>query len=137
MYTRFEDENGFGIDYDKSYRNVLNYLKRLNLPITLKLHPSYLNNFDYSQIEKFKLKVKIINDHNPAEKYLPEYKNILCPVSSRSFYHFVKLYDFKNYNLISCIDMIEYKYFNLKKKLKKYFFLNILNIVDVIDRPKN
>ena len=137
LYTRFEDENGFGIDYDKTYRNVFNYLKRLNLPITLKLHPSYLDNFDYSKIEKFKLKVKIIDDHNPAEKYLPEYKNILCPVSSRSFYHFVKLYDFKNYNLISCIDMIEYKDDNVKKKFEQYFLINNLNIVDVIDRPKN
>ena len=28
-------------------------------------------------------------------------------------YHFVKLYDFKNYNLISCIDLIEYKDVNV------------------------
>ena len=137
LYTNFEDENGFGIDFDKTYRNVFNYLEKLNLPITLKLHPSYLDNFDYSNIEKLKFNEKIINDYNPAEKYMPEYKNIICPVSSRAFYHFAKLYDYKNYNLISCIDLVEYIDISVKKKFQQYFSINNLNIMDVIIRPKN
>jgi len=135
LFTKLEDYNNFGINFEKSYNNFFKYLKSLNKPITIKLHPNFKNEMSNFFLEEFnKLNAKIIDDYNQAERYMPEYKYIITVVSN-SFKNFSLLYDTKKYNLISLIDLIEFENEQVRDKIEQCLYTVCYNNYNNILRP--
>lgn len=115
-----------GINLNKSYSNILNYLKKFS-NIHIKIHPNFTKINDYGEffikLEKLS-KIKYINESNPAEVYISQYKKVIMPCASNSVANYL---DSRIDNKCQIISLIKLLVFN-KKKTKNYRY-QILNVL--------
>ena len=137
LFGRLEDMNNFGINFELSYRNMFKYIKKLNKPVTIKLHPNFLIVLDGYLKELINdLNATIINDNNNAEFYMSDYKYIITPIASNAFKVFSNIVDTSRYKLISLLDLVEFEDKVVQKKLQQVFYTVNYNNHKSIIRPK-
>lgn len=135
LFTKLEDENSFGINFDNSYKNISKYLNSFKMPITIKIHPNFNKNIDNSFFETLNSKIKIINDYNNAELYMPNYKYIVSCIASNAFKHFLNTNYSNKHEFISLIDLIEFEDPAVKNKFEQILYIICNKNLSRVFRP--
>ena len=137
LFTKIEDINNFGINFESSYQNMFRYIKKLNKPITIKLHPNFNKELNtHLKKELQNLNAKIIYDNNAAEYYMSDFKYIVCTTTTNAFKNFTLKNYSSNYKLISLINFIDCEDKKIWKKLQQILYTVSYNNYEYIIRPK-
>ena len=115
-----------GIDLNRSYSNILNYLKKYS-SIHIKIHPNFKEINDYGEfftkLEKFS-RIEYINEPNPAELYISQYKVVIMPCASNSVANYLDASVANKCHIISLIKLLVFS--EDKTKNYRYQILRVL-----------
>lgn len=123
LFSPVEGVSNYGINLDKTYENIFNYLSHNFREIDIKIHPAFKNNEWIVKLSK-KIKINYLESDYPAEYFIDKYDKLYVNFFSNSLRHFLENNNNTNINFISLIDLIVFNNPDVEKK-----FLQMFNVV--------